>query len=154
MFACSAISRTLHPLKPWVATVSSAPQGFVEIGGLLYFVASDPDTGTELHVTDGTAAGTRAVVDLFPGTKSGGADFLTELPGGAIVFVGDTPAHGRELRRRPLFTRRTTYWTPHRLDPVPLLVSSEEWSDIEAGLRERVGSFGGRVASTRRRRYC
>ena len=46
---------------------SSAPSGLVEFNGRVYFAANDGVHGRELWRSDGTAAGTYLVEDLYPG---------------------------------------------------------------------------------------
>lgn len=61
------------------------------VAGNKVFMSGLTDTeGTELWVSDGTAAGTRLVKDLYPGELSGLPRGLTVL-GERIVFVADTP---------------------------------------------------------------
>lgn len=46
----------------------STPAEFLKYGGKLYFNANNPNYGTELWATDGTAGGTEIVADINPGT--------------------------------------------------------------------------------------
>ena len=62
------------------------PGNLVAAGDRLYFQASDPQHGSELWVSGGTAPGTRRLTDLCPGTCSADIDFLQEL-GGRVFFV-------------------------------------------------------------------
>ncbi len=48
--------------------VNSYPEKFIECSGKLYFTAEDGTHGTELWVTEGTAATTHMVKDITPGT--------------------------------------------------------------------------------------
>ena len=67
----------------------------VELGGRLYFGADDGALGSELWVSDGTAAGTLPVVDLCPGACAG----LRSEPvvaGGRLWFAGDDGLRGAE----------------------------------------------------------
>lgn len=48
----------------------STPENFTEYNGKLYFSAFSLDGGTELWVTDGTTAGTKAVKDINPNGNS------------------------------------------------------------------------------------
>jgi ELWxxDGT repeat protein len=66
------------------------------VGGVLYFVAFDPDHGTELWRTDGTRAGSRIVVDIAPGPGSSLPAGLTAA-GGLLYFTANDGEHGREL---------------------------------------------------------
>ncbi|MCP4202408.1 MAG: hypothetical protein GY769_10810 [bacterium] len=49
----------------------STPSYKVEMGGMLYFSAFEPDHGRELWRSDGTSAGTKLVKDLVPGPDWG-----------------------------------------------------------------------------------
>lgn len=53
---------------------SSAPENFMQVGGLVYFSAFDTEAGNTLWVTDGTEAGTRLVADAQP--NSDGSEIL------------------------------------------------------------------------------
>ncbi len=82
----------------------------VAVGNRVFFFANDGVHGYELWVSDGTTAGTRLVVDLFPG--SGGvldessayigtltvafSRLMVEFQGKAM-FVASDGVHGREL---------------------------------------------------------
>src|SRR5436190_5927159 len=78
----------------------SSPAAFVEMGGVLYFVANDGVHGSELWRTDGTPAGTSIVRDVNPGPNTGVSP--SEAPvvfGGALYFAATDPSHGSELWR-------------------------------------------------------
>ncbi|HEV8242315.1 MAG TPA: ELWxxDGT repeat protein [Thermoanaerobaculia bacterium] len=81
---------------------------FVPLGGELYFAGWDLTEGLELRATDGTAAGTRTVRDVCPGSCGGFYGFELVESGGVLYFVGDDPVHGRELWRSD-GTRAGTY---------------------------------------------
>jgi ELWxxDGT repeat protein len=51
-------------------SASSAPADFTAMGGMLYFRATDDPHGRELWKSDGTAAGTSLVKDIYPGQDS------------------------------------------------------------------------------------
>jgi ELWxxDGT repeat protein len=75
------------------------PTSLTASGGLLFFIASRPETGSELWRSDGTSAGTQLVRDIFPGPDSGmyyGTGELAAVPGG-VVFRVVTTAAGDEL---------------------------------------------------------
>jgi len=55
------------------------------VGGNLFFTAAGPVAGQELWVSDGTAAGTRALLDPCPGTCGSGITFLGSL-GNVLLF--------------------------------------------------------------------
>lgn len=84
--------------------VGSAPGNFTEMNGKVYFTANQGNagtqTGTELWVTDGTAAGTQLVADINTGTGSSNPQNLTvfnnKLYFSAVNPSESTPA-GREL---------------------------------------------------------
>ncbi len=85
--------------QPVPDTLLNNPVVFVPLSGEVYFAAWDPTEGLELRATDGTAAGTRTVRDVCPGSCNG---FLyNELveSGGILYFGADDGAHGRELWR-------------------------------------------------------
>ncbi|HEX5716667.1 MAG TPA: ELWxxDGT repeat protein, partial [Thermoanaerobaculia bacterium] len=69
---------------------------FVEMGGVLYFTSSDGIHGTELWRTDGTAAGTRMVKDVCPGSCASWI-FRLAVWGSSLYFSADDGAHGSEL---------------------------------------------------------
>src|SRR5579871_1300263 len=70
------------------APQSSRPGDFVQAGGTMFFLAYDPTHGRELWKTDGTAAGTTLVKDVFPGPRDSSVpvfpDSLVALNG--LVF--------------------------------------------------------------------
>lgn len=75
-----------------VYTSSPAP---VVVGGSAYFVATSPTTGTELWKTDGTAAGTGIVKDIFPGAATSSPSSL-RATNGKLYFSADDGFKGRE----------------------------------------------------------
>jgi ELWxxDGT repeat protein len=79
---------------------SSAPQSLVSLGNKLLFTVRDARNGQghgrELWKSDGTAAGTNLLKDIYPGPPSSDPDNLTRL-GGLILFTASSPNHGREL---------------------------------------------------------
>lgn len=85
------VTQTGGTWQPW-------PSGthFVEMGGAFYFLSSDGIHGTELWRTDGTAAGTRIVKDICPGSC---ASWILRLAvwGSTLYFAADDGAHGKEL---------------------------------------------------------
>ena len=57
----------------------SAPQQITAAAGRVFFLASEPSSGRELWVSDGTAEGTRLLLDQCPGACDAGYLFLGEL---------------------------------------------------------------------------
>ena len=103
----SAIPLTAHAQSPAFlvkdittqpTAVSSSPHGFVTIGTTTFFVATTPPTGQELWKTDGTAAGTLLVKDIYPGSADANPSFLTAV-GGILLFMANDGTHGAELWR-------------------------------------------------------
>ena len=92
---------------------------FVDLGGTVYFTASDGLFGLELWKTDGTAAGTVRLTDLCPGSCDSFPRGLTVL-GSSIVFAADDGTHGFE----PWITNGTAAGTRMILDAVPGLGGS------------------------------
>jgi ELWxxDGT repeat protein len=54
-----------------IPSFGSDPRAFCEFKGEVYFAAGSWLTGEELYKTDGTAEGTKLVLDLFPGESAG-----------------------------------------------------------------------------------
>ena len=78
LMAVLATLASVAPVRSFAATESlvrdinpgagdSAPYNLANLGGTLYFNATDPAHGAELWRSDGTAAGTRMVSDIDPG---------------------------------------------------------------------------------------
>ncbi len=68
----------------------------VALAGGLVFAGSNPQVGTEPFFSDGTAAGTRPLFDIAPGT-AGSAPLDFEQHAGRAYFSAIDPLHGREL---------------------------------------------------------
>jgi ELWxxDGT repeat protein len=81
----------------------NAPHALTNVDGTLFFGANDGEHGGELWRSDGTAAGTMMVKDIYPwetnpwGTKSYVAE-LTEVDG-ILFFNAEDGEHGHELWR-------------------------------------------------------
>ncbi len=69
---------------------------FVAVGRRAFFAADDGIHGVEMWSTDGTAAGTRMVDDLWPGAAGSWPQQLRQA-GGVVVYGAYTPDHGREI---------------------------------------------------------
>lgn len=67
----------------------------IGLGTLLIYMADAPTTGPELHVSDGTAAGTRLLLDLNAGSGGSFAHAFAETSGRAFALIdtliGGTP---------------------------------------------------------------
>jgi ELWxxDGT repeat protein len=70
--------------------------GFTEVGGRVYFSASDPAHGDELWSTDGTPEGTARVKDITPGPLGSYPRNLVAW-NGRLWFRARDIAHGMEL---------------------------------------------------------
>lgn len=79
-----------------IAALGSAPCWLTPFGGGLLFVATTPEHGAELWISDGTMPGTREVKDIAPGPRGSQPSCLTPL-GGRVIFAADTPEAGSEL---------------------------------------------------------
>ncbi len=74
----------------------SAPQGLLNVNGVLYFAADDGVHGSELWKSDGTTPGTVMVQDIFPGNEGSSPKFLNNYNGN-ILFAADDGTHGYEF---------------------------------------------------------
>jgi ELWxxDGT repeat protein len=82
---------------PW----SSEPEDITGAGNRVFFTADDRVTGRELWVSNGTAAGTKLVMDIKPGgslpyLNSSNPGHLTPF-GGRLFFTADNGRNGTEL---------------------------------------------------------
>ncbi|MDP9134408.1 MAG: hyalin, partial [Actinomycetota bacterium] len=68
------------------------------VGDTLYFTASDGVGGRELWRSDGTAAGTRLVEDINPGSDASWPIILVAV-NNVLYFTADDGVHGKELWR-------------------------------------------------------
>ena len=65
--------------------------------GRVLFGASDGTHGTELWVTDGTAAGTLMLKDIQPGNQGSSPNLFVPLANGLVVFRAGESTYGSEL---------------------------------------------------------
>ncbi|QDU65909.1 ELWxxDGT repeat protein [Engelhardtia mirabilis] len=84
------------PAATFPAFFAAGPfEGFV-LGGRAFFAPDQEDTGRELWVTDGTAAGTSLLADIAPGTASS-QPLPLAVWNGELYFTAQSPTQGREL---------------------------------------------------------
>ena len=83
---------------------SCGPVAVGVVGDVLFFKADDGVHGTELWISDGTAAGTSMVKDIYPGITSSmdwsggvGSSSYPAVIGNTLIFEADDGVHGREL---------------------------------------------------------
>ncbi len=69
---------------------------FVIIGDNMFFTATSTNSGDELYITDGTAAGTKMVKDINPGSADASPRYLVAL-NGKLYFQADDGTNGVEL---------------------------------------------------------
>lgn len=94
--ACGQATPTpLQTPSPWPAGLIGTPEQLTAAAGNLYFVAAQEGTGQELWCTDGSAAGTRMVKNIFPGRGSSSPHRLL-AHGSGIYFLASDPVHGCE----------------------------------------------------------
>jgi ELWxxDGT repeat protein len=92
----------LYPGENKYGSNSSFPWDLTEVDGKLYFGANNGENGNELYVSDGTAEGTRLVVDLRPGEDNYGNAYgsspssLVEF-NDKLYFTADDGKNGNEL---------------------------------------------------------
>jgi ELWxxDGT repeat protein len=67
-------------------SLSAAPGGFTTVGQVTYFAAQDSSNGRELWRSDGTAAGTRLVKDIYPGPSDSNPHNLVGVRG-VLFFI-------------------------------------------------------------------
>lgn len=76
--------------------LGSRPIELVDVAGTLYFAATSTGAGSELWRSDGSAAGTVMVDDLYPGDTGSFPTNLQRL-GSRLAFAADDGASGSEL---------------------------------------------------------
>ena len=98
--AASALWKTDGTEAGTVQVASVPARRFAVAGSQLFFEGFAQASGWEPWVTDGTTAGTRMIIDLFPGS-SGSLDSLYDTGltalGNRIIFPATDGAHGREI---------------------------------------------------------
>jgi ELWxxDGT repeat protein len=88
--------KNISPLLPIFGEEGSEPDNFAEVNNQLLFSAATIQTGTELYRTDGTAAGTGLVKDIWNGMIGSTPKELTPL-NGQVYFYADGDSPGEEL---------------------------------------------------------
>jgi ELWxxDGT repeat protein len=88
--------RLVRDVNPQAEEIPRQVQQITMAGGKAFFSAWSSDTGSELWMSDGTAAGTRLLKDIFPGPGSSSPVRMREM-GGKLYFVADDGVHGMEL---------------------------------------------------------
>ena len=78
------------------AVNSPAISSTVSIGNTFYFIADDQINGPELWKSDGSAAGTVLVKDIYPGATGSYPASLTNV-NGTLYFTATDPLNGLEL---------------------------------------------------------
>jgi ELWxxDGT repeat protein len=91
-------STILGQFLPAVDPQSSAIMGFTGLGSQVFFAAGDAEHGNELWKTDGSAAGTLLVKDIYSGMMGSDPQPVATI-GSALYFTADDGIHGRELWR-------------------------------------------------------
>lgn len=69
---------------------SGNPTSVVVAGSTAYFIADDGTHGSEMYRSDGTAAGTSLVSDLWPGSGAGAQAGISVVLGNRVYFTGST----------------------------------------------------------------
>src|SRR5262249_57347400 len=76
------------PVSAWVR--------LTKVNGRVFLSAEDATQGRELWKSDGTAAGTVLVKDIYSGNASSSPQNLTNV-NGTLFFTADDGTHGQEL---------------------------------------------------------
>ena len=97
----SQIPELVRDINEFAAPVADPSPNFVISGNKIFFVGYTPETGYELWRSDGTAAGTYLLKDIWPGPQSSQISSIIAATLGTqnLVFFAadDGPTHGREL---------------------------------------------------------
>lgn len=76
---------------------SSRPSHLANLGSRVVFQADDGIAGAEPWTTDGTAAGTTRLRDIWPGSPGSSPAWMTGLAPGVVLFAADDGTNGVEL---------------------------------------------------------
>jgi ELWxxDGT repeat protein len=94
--AGTVLVRDIHPGSSGGVPYASNPSLLTNVNGTLFFEANDGTRGTELWKSNGTAAGTVLVRDIWVGGVGNYAASLTNVNGTLFLSANDGP-HGSEL---------------------------------------------------------
>jgi ELWxxDGT repeat protein len=92
----SVAPQLVADINPLTTGGGPGDYGVCDVGGIAYFRGHTQTTGMELWKSDGTAAGTVMVKDIYPGSSGGGAGNLTNV-GGTLFFSAIDGVHGGAL---------------------------------------------------------
>lgn len=93
---CFLLVSKLFAQKGGLQTGDSQLRNLININGTLYFAAKDSSHGIELWKSNGTAAGTVMVKDIFPGSSSSAPSSFTNV-NGVLFFAANNGKNGIEL---------------------------------------------------------
>lgn len=79
-----------------VAAVPGQFHSMTDVGGMLFFVATDAQHGEEIWISDGTTEGTHIFLDLNPGPAPS-SPRIAGVVGDRLFFQADDGIHGSEL---------------------------------------------------------
>jgi ELWxxDGT repeat protein len=101
LLAQPVLVKDVNKTDPSVHSDGSSSDGLgqsnlTSVNGLLYFWVDDAVHGNEIWRSNGTAAGTFLLRDIFPGTGDSKAEGFT-LMNGVVYFVADNGMQGPEL---------------------------------------------------------
>jgi ELWxxDGT repeat protein len=95
-FGLAQTVSVLKDIHTGVNSSGSSPSNFTNVGGTIFFTATDPERGTELWKTDGTTGGTVVVKDINQGSGSSSPSYLTAI-GSTVYFAASDGINGTEL---------------------------------------------------------
>ena len=135
-------------LTPEAVQVSRADD-VVAVGNQVFFVASDGAHGYDLWVSDGTAAGTRRVIDLDTDARFFTHWRLTAFQG-RIFFVASVPGTGEDLWRSDGTAAGTVLVETFALEPHDLIEHAGRlWLIVPtSGEGDQIWSSDGTAAGT------
>jgi ELWxxDGT repeat protein len=97
----------------------SRPMKFIELNNKLIFNAGTTTEGRELWVSDGTAANTRLLKDIYPGWESGVDSDLEQgyaIMNNKLYFIADDGEHGNQI-----WATNGTPEGTHRITDLPIM---------------------------------